>query len=140
MWNKKIYSIGADVEYVEELFNTKQLAELALLKSLIEKVRNKAIRQSLLLCFYNTLSVINLTFHSTPKGGGNHFGFYYRYRMAKEPTFKDTLQVFETKFKRVLKAKQEMEVAITKKTIKNAKMSERLECRLHARLDRNHCV
>ena len=40
--------------------------------------------------------------------------------MAKEPTFKDTLQVFETKFKRVLKAKQEMEVAITKKTIKNA--------------------
>jgi len=110
---------GSDVATVTELFNEKQIAELSLLKHIINKERNVNIRKSLLLAFYNTISVCNLTFHETPKGGGNHFGYYYRYRLAPQPALKDTIKVFENKFKRVLSGKKEMEFFINENTIGN---------------------
>ncbi|MDR0408998.1 MAG: type I restriction enzyme HsdR N-terminal domain-containing protein, partial [Spirochaetaceae bacterium] len=97
---------GSDVQTVKELFTDEQLAQLALLKSLITKQKNESVRLSLLLAFYNTVSVINKTFHETPKGGGNHFGYYYRYRIAPHPANKSTMQVFENKFKRVYNGKK----------------------------------
>ncbi|MDR2346608.1 MAG: type I restriction enzyme HsdR N-terminal domain-containing protein [Planctomycetaceae bacterium] len=111
---------NADVTSVHKLFTNKQRAQLSLLKSLIKKQKDKNIQKALLLAFYNTLSVINLTFHETPNGGGNHFGFYYRYRMAKKPALKETLTVFEGKFKRILDGKKEIAGKINNETINNA--------------------
>ena len=111
---------GSDVDSVLGLFSPMQLAELAILRKLIFKkttpsgtkeyrIYKRSLRYSLLLAFYNTLSLINLTFHATPKGGGNHFAFYYRYRIAKEPTFLDTAETFKGKTRRVFKGKAELE-------------------------------
>lgn len=82
---------GSDMDSVLGLFSKMQLAELTLLRKLIFKhttpsgskesrIRKRNLRYSLMLAFYNTLSLINLTYHTTPKGGGNYFAFYYRYR------------------------------------------------------------
>jgi hypothetical protein len=108
------------VEPVKELFTDEQLAELSLLKVLIHKhtAKNDNIRLSLLLAFYNTVSIINKTFHETPKGGGNHFGYYYRYRLAPRPEHKKTIVVFENKFKRNSNVKDD----ITRLCLLNKKM------------------
>ncbi|MDR1023733.1 MAG: type I restriction enzyme HsdR N-terminal domain-containing protein [Prevotellaceae bacterium] len=113
---------NADVDTVEELFSDKQIAQLALLKHLIKKIKNINVRDSLLLAFYNTVSVINKTFHETPKGGGNHFGYYYRYRIAPNPAYKNTIEVFESKVKRVIDGKLEMSYFINEETISNAQI------------------
>jgi DNA modification methylase len=113
---------GSDVKTVEELFTDKQLAQLALLKHIILQETDENLRKSLMLAFYNTVSVCNQTFHDTPKGGGVFFVAYYRYRIAKEPADKNVIDVFEQKFERVIKAKKEIESFITDSTIKNAKI------------------
>ncbi|MDR1126625.1 MAG: type I restriction enzyme HsdR N-terminal domain-containing protein [Treponema sp.] len=100
---------GSDVQTVKALFTDEQLAQLALLKALIIKQKDEGIRLSLLLAFYNTVSVMNKTFHETPKGGGNHFITYYRYRIAPRPANRRMIDVFETKFKRVYNGKKEIE-------------------------------
>ena len=102
---------GSDVDSVLKLFTKIQLAELALLRKLIMRktTKQKEMRYSLLLAFYNTLSLINLTFHPTPDGGGNYFAFYKRYRVAKKPIFLNTNSVFRQKIKRVLMGKRELE-------------------------------
>jgi DNA modification methylase len=115
---------GSDVETVKELFTDEQLAELSLLKALIHKhtAKKENIRLSLLLAFYNTVSIINKTFHETPKGGGNHFGYYYRYRLAPKPAHKKTIDVFENKFKRVCNGKDDIArlCLLTQKTVQDA--------------------
>ncbi len=113
---------GSDVETIEKLFSDEQLAKLALLKFLILQEKDKNVRKSLLLAFYNTVTICNLTFHDNPKGGGNHFGFYYRYRIAPTPAFKNVIEVFEGKYKRVLSAKNEIKSFINEKTISNAQI------------------
>ena len=111
---------GSDVDCVLDLFSKKQLAELALLRKLIfkkttpsgskeKRIYKRNMRYSLALAFYNTLSLINLTYHATPKGGGNYFAFYYRYRLAPQPTFLDTAVIYRQKIKRILKGKKELE-------------------------------
>lgn len=106
-----------------KLFTPLQLAELALLRKLIFKKTarvmdkeiwqaRKKLRLALMLGFYNTLSLINLTYHETKsrKGAaGNYFAFYKRYKLAKIPYFLDTAQTFERKIKRVIKGKRELE-------------------------------
>jgi len=113
---------NADVETVRDLFTEKQIAELAILKHFIIKEQNENIKKSLLLAFYNTVGIINRTFHETPKGGGNHFGYYYRYRIAPNPAFKNTMQTFEGKVKRICDGKQEMSYFIKNETIDNAQI------------------
>ena len=110
---------GSDVTVVEDLFSPKQLAQLAYLKHLILQHSTDNVRKSLLLAFYNTVAICNLTFHATPKGGGNHFGYYYRYRIAKEPTILNTMAVFERKFERIVAAKKETSYKINPDTIGN---------------------
>ena len=113
---------GSDVDSVLGLFSKMQLAELALLRKLIFKhttpsrnkenrIHKRNLRYALMLAFYNTLSLINLTYHTTPKGGGNYFAFYYRYRIAPNPTLLDTLDTFRRKIKLVIRGKCELESA-----------------------------
>lgn len=94
-----------------QLFNPTQMVELAVLRKLIMRktTKNKEMRYSLLLAFYNTLSLINLTYRATNTGGGNHFGFYYRYKLAKIPYFKDTAKTFQGKLKHIINGKKELE-------------------------------
>ncbi len=118
---------GSDVQTIEELFTTKQLAQLAFLKSLIKKEKNKNVKKSLLLAFSSTLNKFNLTFHYTPKktrnengeviainneqagGGGDSAVFrYYRYRIAKEDANLDLMEIFEKKIDNLYKAKNEI--------------------------------
>ncbi|GHS92709.1 hypothetical protein FACS1894139_04500 [Planctomycetales bacterium] len=118
---------NSDVKTVKELFSNRQLAQLSLLKHLIKRIKNQNIKDSLLLAFYNTLTVCNLTFHETPqrKGlGGHHFGFYYRYRMAYSPIELPIIDVFATKVKRIIAGKQEMEYFINEKTVRNAQIQK----------------
>ncbi|MCX8507226.1 MAG: DNA methyltransferase [Alphaproteobacteria bacterium] len=115
---------NADVDTIEQLFSNKQLAQLSLLKAKINKVKDKGLRLSLLLAFYNTITVCNLTFHKTPNGGGNHFGYYYRYRMARTPFEKDILKVFQDKTKRIYDGKREMKDLITHQTLENLQLRQ----------------
>ncbi len=113
----------SDVNSVLGLFSKTQLAELALLRKLIFKhttpsgskenrIHKRNLRYALMLAFYNTLSLINLTYHETKsrKGSaGNYFAFYGRYRLAKIPHFLDTVVIYRQKIKRVIKGKRELE-------------------------------
>lgn len=116
---------GSDVDSVLGIFSKMQLAQLALLRKLIFKhttpsgskenrIHKRNMRYSLMLAFYNTLSLINLTYHETKsrKGSaGNYFAFYGRYRLAKIPHFLDTAVIYRQKIKRVIKGKRELESA-----------------------------
>ena len=119
---------GSDVDCVLSLFSKIQLAELALLRKLIfqhttpsgnteQRIHKKNLRYALMLAFYNTINVVNLTYHiSTHKGLTNKAGnsavfLYYRYRIAKNPTFVDIVESFRGKIERVRKGKDELESA-----------------------------
>lgn len=117
---------GSDVNTVEKLFSKKQLAQLAVLKSIIQKVKSKNIRKSLLLAFSSSINKFNLTFHYTrSEGGGDSGPFrYYRYRIAPDPGELSLSDIFETKFKKVFAAKREMQYFINEKTISNLTISK----------------
>lgn len=118
---------GSDVETVADLFSDKQLAELSLLKSIIKNERNQSIKNSLLLAFSSTVNKHNLTFHYTKSdGGGDSAAFrYYRYRIAPNPDdVLPLIKVFETKYRKVLSAKKEMEYFINADTISNAQIKK----------------
>jgi 16S rRNA G966 N2-methylase RsmD len=102
----------SDVPTIEKLFDRKQLAELALLRSLILSVADRPCRQHLLLMFSGLLNKINLTYHASAgrtEGRGDSAVFrYYRYRIARESPRLDVAKVFKSRFKRVLAAKEEL--------------------------------
>lgn len=114
----------ADVDSIEELFTEKQLAQLAYLKSVILRIKNEAIRNSLLLSFSSSLTKTNKTYHPSKSRGdnaGDSAAFrYYRYRIATEGVELNLLDSFETKYKKMVAAKREMSVSINSDTIKNA--------------------
>jgi len=117
---------GADVETVEDLFSDKQLAQLAFLKHLILKIKNDAIKNSLLLAFSSTVTKINLTYHPSSSRGdnaGNAAAFaYYRYRIAQEDIDLDVWSSFKTKYKKIVSAKKEIAPVINQSTINNAQI------------------
>ncbi len=105
---------GSDVDSVLKLFSPIQLSELAILRKLImvKTTKKREMRYSLFLAFYNAITRCNLTFHrakSLPNGGDSGVFRYYRYRIAKEPEFLDIGNHFRSKFKRVIKGKQELQ-------------------------------
>lgn len=118
---------GSDVSTIEQLFSKEQLAKLALLKYIINKEKDENIRNSLLLMFSGLLTKVNLTYHTTPnkprEGQGDAAVFrYYRYRMAPTPTKVDIIKYFKLRYKKVIKAKEEMAYFINKNTIRDAQI------------------
>jgi DNA modification methylase len=97
---------GSDVPSVRHLFSPKQMACLALLKYLINKQKNSAIRKTLLLMFAGTISEVNLM----AEAGSNAIVMkYYRYRIAPRPKMLEVFPYFETsRFNRILAAKKEI--------------------------------
>jgi len=117
---------GSDVSSIEELFSNEQLAKLGLLKSIIKKEKKRDIRENLLLVFSASLYKINRTYQ-TPKtvsaGGGNSSIFaYYRYRVAPNPSNENLISVFETRFKKIIEAKKELQYHINNESIKEIKI------------------
>lgn len=108
----------SDVPEVSELFSPKQLAELALLKSLILNVQDYPARQHLLLMFSGLLNKINLTYHASEgrsEGRGDSGVFrYYRYRIAHTSPALDPIRVLQSRFKKVVAAKQELRPFLSK--------------------------
>lgn len=117
---------GSDVATIEQLFSDKQLAQLALLKHLIMKQTDENVRQTLLLMFSGLLNKVNLTYHASEgrsEGRGNSSIFaYYRYRLATEPAFVDVMTYFDSRLKKIVAAKKEMEYTINESTIGNAQI------------------
>jgi 16S rRNA G966 N2-methylase RsmD len=117
---------NADVRSIEQLFTPLQLAQLAYLKSLIKKVKDKSVQGSLLLAFSSTITKINRTYHpSTSRGdnAGDSAAFrYYRFRVAPEPVELDVLETFTTKVKKLIAAKKEIAPFVTSTTIKNSQI------------------
>ncbi|MDR1925477.1 MAG: type I restriction enzyme HsdR N-terminal domain-containing protein [Planctomycetaceae bacterium] len=103
---------GSDVKTVTQLFSDKQLARLSLLKACIKKIRDKDIRNNLMLMFSGLISKINLTYHQSSgrsEGRGNTSVFaYYRYRIAPKPVDVDIMKYFELRFKKVVDAKYDI--------------------------------
>jgi len=102
---------GSDVECVADLFSDEQMAQLALLKAIIKKEKNKDVKKVLLLVFSSSLNKHNLTFHYTRStGGGDSAVFrYYRYRIAPKPGTMPLLHIFKTKYQKIYAAKKEIE-------------------------------
>ena len=99
---------------------------MAVLKSLIKAEKDKSIRDSLLLVFSSTLTKINLTYHnssSRDENAGNAAAFaYYRYRLAKKDVDLELLRTFETKLKKLINAKLDIQHFINENTIENLKI------------------
>jgi DNA modification methylase len=117
---------GSDVESIEQLFTPKQLAQLGYLKHLILKQKNENVKKSLLLMFSGLLNKINLTYHASEgrsDGRGNSSVFaYYRYRIAKKPATLDLMTYFDSRLKKVVDAKKEIEYNINDRTIHNSQV------------------
>ena len=115
---------GSDVGTVDQLFSKKQLADLGLLKSIIKKEKDVNIRNSCLLAFSSSVNKYNLTFHYTKTdGGGDSAPFrYYRYRKAPNPGELSLINIFTTKFKKVVEAKKDIQYFINENTIGNIKI------------------
>jgi 16S rRNA G966 N2-methylase RsmD len=117
---------NADVRSIEELFTSAQLAQLAYLKHLILKTKDRNVRDSLLLAFSSTITKINRTYHpSTSRGdnAGDSAAFrYYRFRIAPEPVELDVMDTFSTKVKKLTAAKKEIAPFITDETVGNAQI------------------
>jgi 16S rRNA G966 N2-methylase RsmD len=106
------YPQGIQLPHDADVRTIEQLAELALLRSLIQQVVDTSCRRHLMLMFSGLLNKINLTYHSSTvrsEGGGDSAVFrYYRYRIARQSPRLDVAQVFRTRFKRVAAAKEEL--------------------------------
>lgn len=119
---------GSDVDTVDQLFSSKQLAQLSLLKYLILKEADENNKKTLMLMFSGLINKVNLTYHASEgrsEGRGNSSVFaYYRYRIAKDPAFIDTITYFESRFKKIVAAKKEIQ-ALGKDTIlRNAQIRQ----------------
>jgi 16S rRNA G966 N2-methylase RsmD len=107
---------GSDVRTVPQLFSAKQTARLALLKAIIkkEKKKHQNIYDVLMLMFSGLITKINLTYHQSSNrtaGRGDASAFrYYRYRLAKEEIDLDIMKYFQSRYKRIIAAKQDLEI------------------------------
>lgn len=102
---------SADVERVEDLFTPRMLHGLARLRAAIVKVRDRDVRDLLLLAFSSTLVRINRTFISTKdrreSRGGSAIFSIYRYKVAKNAVELPLWEQFVQRVRRLIEAKRE---------------------------------
>jgi len=125
---------GTDVEYIEDLFTQKQLAQLAYLRYLVMNIDDDNIRISLLLAFSSTVTKINRTYHPS-KSRGNNAGnaapfAYYRYRIAKDEVDLDILETYQIKFERLVKAKEDIQSIVKQSKVDQAEVLRGDACHL----------
>jgi 16S rRNA G966 N2-methylase RsmD len=103
---------NSDVEYYFDLFTSRQLISLAIIKSCIDNIHDPSIRHVFLLAWSSTLTRINKTFISTKgraesRGGSSIFSIF-RYKIAKNVIELNPWECFCNRFPNILKAKKEM--------------------------------
>jgi len=103
---------NADFDFVDELFDKKQLIVFARLFKLIKKIENDDVRNQTRLTFSATMSRVNLTYMVSKTRGENRFGDggptifgTYRYARPKEPCVLKVTPAFLRRTKEMLKAK-----------------------------------
>jgi hypothetical protein len=113
---------NSDVACYHELFSTRQLISLAILKEAIDEVPSKPGRAALLLAWSASLAKLSRTFLSAEgraesRGGSSIFSIY-RYKVAKKPIELLPWETFEERALNVLAAKAEIDkhVEIKRKT------------------------
>lgn len=116
----------SDVPTVDKLFSPLQLAQLAFLRHLINKTKDEAIRDHLRLMFSGLVNKVNLTYHASEgrseyRGDSSVFR-YYRYRIAPQPPAVDVMRVFESRLKRVLASKQDLNQFLTDGDVHDSKV------------------
>ena len=113
---------GSDVPYLHDLFTKKQLAELVCLRAIIKKIKQKNIKDLLLLAFSSSVNKHNKTFHysNSPSGGDSGIFKYYRYRIAPKPGDLDLYNTYRHKLKLIIRAKSEIDTLIDKNTLKSS--------------------
>ncbi|MDR1256118.1 MAG: type I restriction enzyme HsdR N-terminal domain-containing protein [Spirochaetaceae bacterium] len=116
---------GSDVETVPKLFSREQLAQLALLKGLIKKEKDKNVHDTLMLVFSGMVTKTNLTYHTATAQRGNNIVSgdaspfrYYRYRIAPIPRKPELLKYLDIRYKKVKAAKEEIKTAYSLNTHK----------------------
>jgi DNA modification methylase len=104
---------NSDFEFVEDLFDKRQLIVLAKLWKEIERIRDPKIRDLMKFVFSGTIARANLTYNlSTTRGearlgdGGSSVFAQYRYWKPKRRVVLDVWDRFEYRFECVRKAKE----------------------------------
>ena len=110
---------SSDAEFLHDLFEPKQLAGLAILRSHINQLQNENARNGMRLALSATLAKLNRTFLSAEgraasRGGSSIFSIY-RYKIAKEPVELPLWPTFEERAENILAAKQELDKVIEHK-------------------------
>src|SRR2546421_1735170 len=110
---------NSDVANYHELFSSRQLLSLALLKDAIESIANEHARKGMLLAWSAALSKLNKTFLSAEgraesRGGSSIFSIY-RYKVARAPVELPPWETFYERATNILKAKIEIDQAINLK-------------------------
>lgn len=103
---------NSDAETYYELFTPRQLAGLAILKEHVDTIKNRPVRDVMLLAWSASMAKLNKTFISTKgraesRGGSSIFSIY-RYKVAKQNIELPIWDTFKGRFDNVRKAKKEV--------------------------------
>lgn len=103
---------SSDAEFFFDLFTSKQLAALAIIKKTIDEERDTVVRDSLLLAWSAATAKLNKTFISTKgraesRGGSSIFSIY-RYKIAKNVIELPLWETFRGRFLNVITARKEV--------------------------------
>ena len=103
---------SSDVERYYDLFSSRQLLALALLKGGIDSIHDTSARGALLLAWSATLGKLNKTFLSArgrleSRGGSSIFSIY-RYKVAGHPVDLPAWDVFRERVMNVIAGKEEV--------------------------------
>jgi DNA modification methylase len=104
---------NSDVERYHDLFSSRQLCALAVVKDAIGRLRTGYVRSAMLLAWSATLTKLNRTFLSAEgraesRGGSSIFSIY-RYKVAKRPIELPPWETFVERVRNVLAAKAEID-------------------------------
>lgn len=102
----------SDAEFFHDMFTSRQLAGLALLKRSIDNQSDGVVRDSLLLAWSASVAKLNKTFLSakgrTPSRGGSSIFSIYRYKLASQYVELPIWETFRGRFANVMAAKEEV--------------------------------
>lgn len=103
---------SSDAEFFYDLFTSRQLAGLALIKQAIDAEQSETLRRLLLLAWSASIAKLNKTFLSAKgraesRGGSSIFSIY-RYKLASDIVELPIWETFEGRFSNVLAAKEEV--------------------------------